>query len=141
MQATISSIRELEDVAQWNKNVLSLKGNGKHQLQIGDILDRGSKKQPELGVIIRVAKVTDDSTLAFAVALLWEGNDAVDETAEHTSKLAKWRKQYIHWHKTSPRPLQLGEDAILEAIYTATPWYAPASASLSLPACHRCCAV
>ena len=140
VQATIASIRELEDVAQWNKNVLSLEGNGKHRLQIGDILDRGSKKHPELGVIIRVAKVTDDNTLAFAPALLWAGKDAVDETAEFASKLAKWRKQYKHWHKDSARPLQLGFDTILKAISDATPWYAPASAS-PLPACHRCCAV
>ena len=76
-------------------------------------MDRGSKTHPELGVIIRVAKVTDDSTLALAPALLWVGKDTIDETAEHTSKLAKWRKQWRHWHKDSARPLQLGEDAIL----------------------------
>eukprot|EP01043_Picozoa_sp_COSAG02_P054142 COSAG02_NODE_6083_length_3814_cov_6.730283_2_plen_230_part_00 len=118
VQEGIALIRALEDVATWNENVRTIVGNGKHRLQIGDILDRGSKKQPELGVIIRVAKPTDDGTL-FAPAILWGGKDTIDETAEYASKLAKWRKQYTNWHKVSARPLQLDEDAILEAIKTA----------------------
>eukprot|EP01043_Picozoa_sp_COSAG02_P050632 COSAG02_NODE_5228_length_4524_cov_1.960000_3_plen_196_part_01 len=119
VQDAIARARALQDVAEWNKTGLTVEGNGKHRLQIGDILDRGSKKQPEPGVIIRVAKVTDDNTLAFAPALLWEGQDAVDETTEYTSKLAKWRKQFKNWHKDSPRSLQLGLDTILEAIKKA----------------------
>ena len=126
VQKAIALIRALEDVATWNENVRTIVGNGKHRLQIGDILDRGSKKHPELDVIVRVAKPTDDGTL-YDPAILWEGKDTIDNTTEYASKLAKWRKQYTNWHKDSARPLQLDEDAILEAIYTATPWYAPAS--------------
>ena len=67
-----------------------------------------------------------DGTL-YDPAILWELKDKIDQTTEYASKLAKWRKQYTNWHKDSARPLQLDEDAILEAIYAATPWYAPAS--------------
>ena len=94
--------------------MLTVEGNGKHRLQIGDILDRGSNKHPELGIIVRVAEPTDDGTL-FAPAILWEGKDTIDEAAEHTSKLAKWRSQYKKWCENGARPLQLDEDAILDA--------------------------
>lgn len=140
VQEAIARARAFQDVAVWNKTVLTLEGNVKHRLQIGDILDRGSKKQSELGVIIRVAKVTDDSTLAFAPALLWEGKDAVDETTEYTSKLAKWRKQYKHWHKDSARPLQLGFDAILKAIKTACVALSSSCSASSRVAWDRCSA-
>ena len=73
-------------------------------------------------MIVRVAELADDNTLAFAPAILWLGKDTIDESTEYAYTLAKWRKQFNIWCEKRARPLRLDEDKILKAISNATPW-------------------
>ena len=124
------SIAKLKDVEIWNQNVLTLTGNKKHKVQIGDLVARNTKEGVVLGVVVRVAKPLDgaDGELVYAPRILWEDDTVESDT--YASQIAKMRRQYS---EESTRPLQLSEDAILKAIYAATPWCAATRCSLRAP--------
>ena len=124
------SIAKLKDVEIWNQNVLTLTGNKKHKVQIGDLVARNTKEGVVLGVVARVAKPLDgaDGELVYAPRILWEDDTVESDT--YASQIAKMRSQYS---EESTRPLQLSEDAILKAIYAATPWCAATRCSLRAP--------
>ena len=123
------SLRQLKDVEAWNQNVLTLTGNKKHKVQIGDRVARNSKEDADQGVVVRVGKPLDgvDGELVYASRILWE--DHAVENNTYASQIAKMRK----YSEESTRPLQLSEDAILKAIYAATPWCAATRCSLRAP--------
>ena len=133
MMTDTQSLRQLKDVEAWNQNVLTLTGNKKHKVQIGDLLSRKSKEGVYvvvLGVVVRVAKPLDgaDGEFVYAPMILWEDDTVESDT--YASQIAKMRSQYS---EESTRPLQLSEDAILKAIYAATPWCAATRCSLRAP--------
>jgi hypothetical protein len=132
MMTDIQSIRQLKEVEDWNQNVLTLPGNKKHKVQIGDLLSRNPKEGVYvvvLGVVVRVATPLDgvDGELVYASRILWE--DHAVENNTYASQIAKMRK----YSEESTRPLQLSEDAILKAIFAATPWCAATRCSLRAP--------
>ena len=131
MMTYTQSVRQLKDVKAWNQNVLTLPRNKKHKVQIGDLLSRNSKEVVVLGVVVRVAKPLDgaaDGELVYAPRILWEDDTVESDT--YASQIAKMRSQYS---EESTRPLQLSEDAILKAIFAATPWCAATRCSLRAP--------
>ena len=127
---TDTSIRQLKDVEVWNQNVLTLTGNKKHNVKIGDRVARNSKEDADQGVVVRVAKPLDgaDGELVYAPMILWEDDTVESDT--YASQIAKMRSQYS---EESTRQLQLSQDAILKAIYDATPWCAATRCSLRAP--------
>jgi len=130
MMTYTQSVRQLKDVKAWNQNVLTLTGNKKHKVQIGDLLSRNSKEVVVLGVVVRVGKPLDgvDGELVCAPRILWEKHTVESDT--YASQIAKMRSQYS---EESTRQLQLSQDAILKAIYAATPWCAATRCSLRAP--------
>ena len=128
------SVRQLKDVKAWNQNVLTLTGNKKHKVQIGDLLSRNSKEVVVLGVVVRVGKPLDgvDGESVYASRILWE--DGTVESDTYASQIAKMRRQYS---EESTRQLQLSQDAILKAIYVATPWCVATRCSLPCAARAR----
>ena len=124
------SIAKLKDVEIWNQTVLTLTGNKKHKVQIGDLVARNTKEGVVLGVVVRVAKPLDgaDGELVYAPRILWEDDTVESDT--YASQIAKMRSQY---NEESTRQLQLSQDAILKAIYDATPWCAATRCSLRAP--------
>ena len=130
MMTYTQSVRQLKDVKDWNQNVLTLTGNKKHKVQIGDRVARNSKEDVDQGVVVRVAKPLDGAhgEFVYAPRILWE--DGTVESDTYASQIAKMRSQYS---EESTRPLQLSEDAILKAIYAATPWCAATRCSLRAP--------
>ena len=126
----IQSIRQLKEVEDWNQNVLTLPGNKKHKVQIGDLVARNTKEGVVLGVVVRVATPLDgaDGEFVYAPMILWEDDTVESDT--YASQIAKMRSQYS---EESTRQLQLSQDAILKAIYAATPWCAATRCSLRAP--------
>ena len=123
------SIRQLKDVEVWNQNVLTLTGNKKHNVQIGDRVARNSKEDADQGVVVRVAKPLDgaDGEFVYAPRILWEDHTVENNT--YASQIAMMRK----YSEESTRQLQLSQDAILKAIYDATPWCAATRCSIRAP--------
>eukprot|EP01046_Picozoa_sp_COSAG06_P035322 COSAG06_NODE_3786_length_4902_cov_63.304809_1_plen_134_part_00 len=128
MMTDIQSIRQLKEVEAWNQNVLTLPGNKKHKVQIGDLLSRNSKEGVVRGVVVRVANPLDgsDGEFVYAPRILWEDDTVESDT--YASQIAKMRSQY-----SEGSALQLSQDAILKAIYDATPWCAATRCSLRAP--------
>jgi hypothetical protein len=132
MMTYTQSVRQLKDVKAWNQNVLTLTGNKKHKVQIGDLLSRNSKEGVYvvvLGVVVRVAKPLDgaDGEFVYAPRILWEDHTVENNT--YASQIAMMRK----YSEESTRQLQLSQDAILKAIYDATPWCAATRCSIRSP--------